>query len=98
MTLKGIDNDIFHIIFLWTSDKDVMSWYYNIGLEKVMNLDDMCKEFLCQYSHNADLPITLRDLKLIQQEENESFSDFFARWRVNATYMPNQPLEADQVR
>ena len=26
MTLKGIDKDIFHLIFLYTLDKDVMRW------------------------------------------------------------------------
>ena len=27
MTLKGIDKDVFHIIFPWTFDKDVIKWY-----------------------------------------------------------------------
>jgi len=26
MTLKGIDKDIFHLIFPWTFDKDAMRW------------------------------------------------------------------------
>jgi len=32
MTLKGIDKDIFHIIFPWTFDKDVIRCYSTIDL------------------------------------------------------------------
>jgi len=30
ITLKGIDKFIFHLIFPWTFDKDVMRWYNTI--------------------------------------------------------------------
>jgi len=46
---------------------------------KVMNCDDLCREFLCQYSYK--LPITLRDLELINEEQKEEFSDYLTRWR-----------------
>ena len=32
MTLKGIDKDIFHIIFPWTFDKDAIRWYNAMDL------------------------------------------------------------------
>jgi len=50
-----------------------------------MNWEDLGREFLHQYSYNTDLPITLRDLELIKQEEKEGFSNYLARWRAKAT-------------
>jgi len=35
VTLKGIDKDIFNLIFSWTFDKDVMRWYNAMGPRKV---------------------------------------------------------------
>jgi len=64
MTLKGIHREIFHIIFPWSFNKDVMRWYNTIDLQKVTSWDDLHKEFLLQCLYNADLPITLRDLEL----------------------------------
>jgi len=45
MTLKEIDKDIFHIIFPWRFDKDVMRWYNVVHPCKIMNYDDLCKNF-----------------------------------------------------
>ncbi|KAJ8422386.1 hypothetical protein Cgig2_024804 [Carnegiea gigantea] len=74
-----------------------MRWCSNIDPRKVMNCDDPCKEFLNQYSYNTDLPITLRDLELLKQEEKEGLTNYLARWRAKATYMVGRPSEIDQV-
>jgi len=78
MTLNRIDKDIFHLLFPWTFDKDVIRWYNVIDPRKVTKWDDLCRGFLCQYSYNADLPFTLRDLELIKQEENKEFFGMFS--------------------
>ena len=46
MTLKRIDKDIFHIIFLWTFNMHVMRCYNVAKSRKVTNRDDFYKEFL----------------------------------------------------
>ena len=81
LTLKGIDKDIFHIIFHWTFIKDVMRWYNTVVSSKSTNWDDLCKEFRHQYSYNADITIRLRDPDLTNRQENESFLCFLAWWR-----------------
>jgi len=65
MTLKGIGKDIFHIIFP-PFDKDVMRRYNAVDPQKLINWDDLNKDFLHRYSYNADLPITLKNLKMTQ--------------------------------
>jgi len=59
MTLKGINQDTFYIIFPWTFDEDVMKRYNVVNPGKVTNWEDLSKEFLNQNSYNTDLPITL---------------------------------------
>jgi len=98
MSLKRIDKDIFHLIFSLTFHKDVMRWYNTVNPWKVNNWDDMCKEFLCLYSYNADLSITSKDIELIKQEEKKNVSNFDAQWRVVVAHMANKPLTADQVK
>ena len=67
-----------------------MRWCNTVELQKVTNYDDCRKEFLCQYSCNFDVPITLRDLKLTKQKEKESLFFFLAGWMAKAAHMANQ--------
>ena len=97
ITLDGIDKNIFHIIFLWIFDKEVMKWYNIIYPRKVMNWNDLGKKFLRQYSYNADLLITPRDFELIKLEEKEGFPDFLAQWRENATHIADRTSKDDYV-
>ena len=46
MTLKEIDKDIFHLIFPLTFDKDIMRGSNVVEPRKVMNWEDLYKEFL----------------------------------------------------
>ena len=43
------------------------------------------------------IDITLRDLEMTRQRENETFSEFLVRWRAKASKMMNRPKEKDQV-
>ena len=45
MALKGIDKNIFHLIFLWTFYKGIMRWYNTIDPWKVANYEDLYREF-----------------------------------------------------
>ena len=66
MTLKGIDRDVFHLIFPWNFDKDILRWYDTLDRWRFTNWDDLCKKFKHQYPYNVDLPVTLEDLELIK--------------------------------
>ena len=46
MTIKGMGDDIIHIILPWTSNNDVMRSYNTIDPHKVTSWDDLRKEFL----------------------------------------------------
>ena len=48
MTLKGIYNAIFHIIFPQTFDKDVITCYSTVDRQKVTRWKNLHKEFVHQ--------------------------------------------------
>ena len=98
MILKGIGNDIFHVIFPPIFDKDVIRWYNVVDPRKIMNWDDFVKEFLHQYSSDIDLQVTLRDFELIKQEKKDDYSDYIACWIAKAAHIMDRPSEADRMR
>ena len=82
MTLEGVASDWYHA--LPTSTKS--DW-------KTLN-----EAFRGQFSYNAALEVSLRDLEMTKQKDGETFSEFLIRWRNKAALMPNKPSERDQVR
>jgi hypothetical protein len=61
------------------------------------NLGELVEIFIDQLSYNTMIEVTLRDLEMTRQRENETFSEFLMRWRAKALKMMNRPKEKDQV-
>ncbi|XP_074300013.1 uncharacterized protein LOC141631211 [Silene latifolia] len=97
MALKEVDASVFPAIFPSTLEDVARSWFFSLDPTRVSNWEDIKKEFLTQYSSNADLLITRRDLEVTKQTEKEGFTDFLARWRNKAAKMIERPPEAEQV-
>ncbi|XP_074278177.1 uncharacterized protein LOC141601773 [Silene latifolia] len=97
MALKEVDASIFPAIFPSTLEDVARSWFFSLDPIRVSNWEDIKKEFLTQYSSNADLLITRRDLEVAKQTEKEGFTYFLARWRNKAAKMIERPPEAEQV-
>jgi hypothetical protein len=43
------------------------------------------------------IDVTLHDLEMTRQKENETFSEFLVRWKAKTLKMMNRPKEKDQV-
>jgi hypothetical protein len=50
-----------------------------------------------QFSYNTMIDVTLCDLEMTHQRDNETYSEFLVRWRAKALKMINRPDEKDQV-
>jgi hypothetical protein len=50
-----------------------------------------------QFSYNTMIDVTLRDLEMTRQRDNETFFEFLVRWRAKTTKMINWSDEKDQV-
>ena len=50
-----------------------------------------------QFSYNTMIDVTLSDLEMTRQIDNETFSEFLVRWRAKASKMINKLDEKDQV-
>ena len=53
--------------------------------------------FMKQFSYNTMIDVTLSDLEMTRQIDNETFSEFLVRWRAKASKMINRLDEKDQV-
>ena len=90
---------IFYIIFPWTFDKDMMTWYNMVEPRKVITQVDVCKEFLRQYSYNANLTMTHRDLELTKKKEKKSFSYLSSKAEQVRLFIRNlQPTYKQHLR
>jgi hypothetical protein len=50
-----------------------------------------------QFAYNTMVDVTIEDLEAMQQNDNETFSEFQARWRAKAAKMMNRLAGEDQV-
>ena len=48
-------------------------------------------------TYHTMIDIILRDLETTHQRDNDTFSEFFVRWRAKASNMMKMPNEKDQV-
>ena len=72
--------------------------YAKLEAEVKRNWDEMAEAFVAQYSYNAQIEITTRDLETTRQEPKETFSDFVTRWSAKASMMTLRPTDKDQIR
>ena len=53
--------------------------------------------FMKQFAYNTMVDVTFKDLETMQQNDNETFLEFQARWRAKAAKMMNRLAEKGQV-
>ena len=50
-----------------------------------------------KFAYNTMVDVTFKDLETMQQNDNETFLEFQARWRAKAEQMMNRLTKKDQV-
>ena len=73
------------------------NWYYTLNVGQTKNWGELVEIFIDQFSYNTMIDVTLRDLEMTRQRENETFSEFLVRWRAKALKMMNRLKEKYQV-
>jgi hypothetical protein len=68
-----------------------------LDVEKTKVWKELINLFMKQFSYNTMVDVTFKDLETMQQNDNETFSEFQARWRAKAAKMMNRLAEKDQV-
>ena len=75
-----------------------LNWFDSLDPQKVSSWDDITKAFLAQYSCNTEFQVTLRELEVLKQKENEGFTTFYSRWRERAAQMIQRPSDTELVQ
>ncbi|KAI8559879.1 hypothetical protein RHMOL_Rhmol04G0209900 [Rhododendron molle] len=73
-------------------------WFLSLNISKRRTWEDIGAAFNSQYSYNAQLKMTTRELESIKMHAKESFVDFIKRWKSKAALMTDRPCEKDQIR
>ena len=74
-----------------------MNWYHCLPTSIQADWKELCQAFVHQYSYNAKIEVSLVELTDTMQQPNESFADFFIRWKNKAALLRQKPSELDQV-
>uniref|UniRef100_A0A2N9HWY3 Retrotransposon gag domain-containing protein n=1 Tax=Fagus sylvatica TaxID=28930 RepID=A0A2N9HWY3_FAGSY len=52
------------------------NWYYTLNVGQTKNWGELVEIFIDQFLYNTMIDVTLRDLEMTRQRENETFSEF----------------------
>ncbi|OVA06399.1 Mitochondrial carrier protein [Macleaya cordata] len=90
---------------------DLMAHFFSqslIGyaLEWIIELDQsryptwamLAEAFIRHFVYGIEGTVTRRQLESMRQEDDESFTDFLARWRLKVREMINRPSEEEQLK
>ena len=92
-----IDEECMAQMFQTTLTGPAAQWFSKVETDKLRSWEDIANIFVKQYSYNAELEVTLRDLEDARQEPKEKFADFVRRFRSVAAKIINWPNEEDQM-
>ena len=98
MALKKVEESLFPTIFPMSLESVPLNWFYSLDPTKVSTWDEITKAFLSQYSSNTEFQVTLRELEVLKQNEDEGFTSFYTRWREKAAQMIQRPSDVDLVQ
>ncbi len=79
MALKKVDISLYPAVFPMSLESTPLNWFYSLDPQKVSTWDDITKAFLAQYSCNTEFQVTLPELEVLKQKENEGFTTFYTR-------------------
>ncbi|XP_012068483.1 uncharacterized protein LOC105631094 [Jatropha curcas] len=69
----------------------LMQYKFIMELRVRGDWNELTTIFLKEYTHNLQMSINLRDLETIVQKQDETFTDYMARWRAKVMQMRKRP-------
>ncbi|XP_077247897.1 uncharacterized protein LOC143887664 [Tasmannia lanceolata] len=73
-------------------------WFLSLKSEEIRTLEDIANKFVEQFSMEEGIEVTKRDLKMLKQGHNETFTSFIRRWRRKAVRMTHRLSDEDQIK
>lgn len=73
-----------------------LEWFSHLP-PKIASWGELVEQFITNFSHNIDNPVTLKDLCATKRREGETFASFLQRWRPLYHRFLSHILEVEQV-
>ncbi|CAL5431262.1 unnamed protein product [Camellia sinensis] len=84
-------------LFVQSLESSAFTWYANLPEGSILNWDSMVKEFLKQFC-NTQRRVGIPELIETKQRDNESVTDFIARWRALTFACPQKFTQLELIR
>ncbi|CAL5425633.1 unnamed protein product [Camellia sinensis] len=84
-------------LFVQSLESSAFTWYANLPEGSIINWDSMVKEFLKQFC-NTQRRVGVPELIETKQRDNESVTDFIARWRALTFACPQKFTQLELIR
>uniref|UniRef100_A0A2N9F5N6 Retrotransposon gag domain-containing protein n=1 Tax=Fagus sylvatica TaxID=28930 RepID=A0A2N9F5N6_FAGSY len=68
-------------------------WYYTLEVEKIKTWKELINLFMKQFAYDTIVDVTFNNLETMQQNDNETFPEFQARWRGKVCVSPIMDFE-----
>ncbi|XP_077237271.1 uncharacterized protein LOC143878941 [Tasmannia lanceolata] len=73
-------------------------WFLRLKPEEIRTLEEISNRFVEQFSMEEGIEVTKRDLKLLKQNPQETFTSFIRRWRRKSAQLGQRMTEEDQIK
>ncbi|XP_077232449.1 uncharacterized protein LOC143869777 [Tasmannia lanceolata] len=73
-------------------------WFLRLKPEEIRTLEEISNRFVEQFSMDEGIEVTKRDLKLLKQNPQETFTSFIRRWRRKSAQLSHRMSEEDQIK
>ncbi|XP_077252377.1 uncharacterized protein LOC143891726 [Tasmannia lanceolata] len=73
-------------------------WFLRLKPEEIRTLEEISNRFVEQFSMEEGIEVTKRDLKLLKQNPQETFTSFIRRWRRKSAQLSHRMSEEDQIK
>ncbi|XP_077218677.1 uncharacterized protein LOC143852908 [Tasmannia lanceolata] len=94
----GLSPEHIALIFPRSLVGTAKKWFLSLKSEEIRTLEDIANKFVEQFSMEEGIDVTKRDLKMLKQGHNETFTSFIRRWRRKAAQMTNRLSDEDQIK
>ncbi|XP_077251885.1 uncharacterized protein LOC143891131 [Tasmannia lanceolata] len=94
----GLSPEQIALVFPRTLTGTAKKWFLHLKPEKIRTLEGVANKFVKQFSMEEGIDVTKRDLKLLKQGPNETFTSFIRQWRRKAAKMTNKLPDEDLIK
>ncbi|OVA11879.1 hypothetical protein BVC80_741g10 [Macleaya cordata] len=94
----NLSDDLMAHFFSQSLTGYALEWIIELDQSRYPTWAMLAEAFIRHFVYGTEGTVTRRQLESMRQEDDESFTDFIARWRLKVREMINRPSEEEQLK